>query len=78
VGAEVNDGIGCFGGVWNEVVAVEVLGESLEVVLRVVGESLDVREGGDEGGVVGVGEDGAEADGGTDVMVKISTNLVEI
>jgi hypothetical protein len=68
VGAEVKDGIGCFGGVWNEVVVVEVGGESVEIVLRVVGEGLDVREGEDEGGVVGVGEDGAEADGGTDVV----------
>ena len=45
VGAGVKDGIGGFGGVWDEVVAVEVSGESVEVVLRVVGECLDVREG---------------------------------
>ena len=45
MGAGVKDGIGGFGGVWDEIVVVEVSGESVEVVLRVVGEGLDVRGG---------------------------------
>jgi hypothetical protein len=68
VGAGVEDSVGCFGGVGDEVVVVEVGGESVEIVLCVVGEGLDVGEGEDEGGVVGVRENGAEAGGGIDVV----------
>ena len=67
-GGGVEDGVGCLGGVGDEIVRVEVVDEGGEVGLGAALEGFDAVGGEKKGGVVGVGVDSRVRDGGGDVV----------